>query len=260
MYATVTLLATPSPLIPSPVRLSLFVTHPLVLDSQSQQGRLLFPTCPPTPTLILGIPIPHPCSTAHCTFYSARAHPHFRSCTAALHVHHSPTDTPPDADLWCCRYFCSLNLAAPPSYSSHGPCTVPLTARDFGARMCTASTNTGHGPVLNLDFPPAFAVHRSCITCAAELALPPPALSRAPSPRLYCAPPMPPLPIPCPSIGGRYDYPALFPAAASVVLNSGCQYLGFLPALVLFCSRFACLSGDVSHGYVSIHSSLPRLR
>ncbi|KAJ7922151.1 hypothetical protein B0H13DRAFT_2317756 [Mycena leptocephala] len=148
--------------------------HLLVLDSQSQQGRLLFPTCPPTPTLILGIPIPHPCSTAHCTFYSARAHPHFHSFTAALHVHHSPTDTPPDADLWRCRYFCSLNLAALPSYSSHGPCTAPLTA--VPARMCTASTNTGHRPVLDLGFPRAFAVRRSCIMRAAELALLPPAL------------------------------------------------------------------------------------
>ncbi|KAJ7855058.1 hypothetical protein B0H13DRAFT_2358160 [Mycena leptocephala] len=59
-------------------------------DADSEQtgtvATYCLPTCPPTPTPTLGIPIPHSCSTANCTFYLARAHPRFRSCTAALHT------------------------------------------------------------------------------------------------------------------------------------------------------------------------------
>jgi hypothetical protein len=84
----------------------------LVPDSQLQQGRFLFPICPPTPTPTVRIPIPHSCSTAHCTFYPVRLAP------PPLHVHHSSTDTPPDTDLRHHRHFCCLTLAASPSYSS----------------------------------------------------------------------------------------------------------------------------------------------
>jgi hypothetical protein len=117
---------------------------------------------------------PHSCSTTHLKFYLVRAHPRFRSCTAALHVHHpgSPTGTLPDADLRCHWHFCSLDLAA-----SHGPCAAPPTHRDFGTHShahCFCIPDTDLYSILAFSF--AFAVARSPTTCATKLVLPPPTL------------------------------------------------------------------------------------
>ncbi|KAJ7880493.1 hypothetical protein B0H13DRAFT_2345568 [Mycena leptocephala] len=120
-------------LIPSPSLPSLFVIHQLVLDSQLQWA--LAVSLPPADT-DTDPQRPHSALRLHCTpqVLPGTRTPRFRSCTAALHMHHSSTDTPPDADLQHCRYFCSLDLTASPSYSSHGPYAAPLTARDFDAR------------------------------------------------------------------------------------------------------------------------------
>ncbi|KAJ7922163.1 hypothetical protein B0H13DRAFT_2317766 [Mycena leptocephala] len=107
MYATITLFATP------------------VLDSQSQQGHLLFSTCPPTPTPTL----------------------------------HTPT-------------FAVIGIFAPSTSQprAHTPRTAPAlrlrqTVTSAPARM-QLLLHTGDGPALDLDFLPAFTVHRAPTTRA----------------------------------------------------------------------------------------------
>ncbi|KAJ7868151.1 hypothetical protein B0H13DRAFT_2351575 [Mycena leptocephala] len=88
------------------------------------------------------------------------------------------------------QHFCSLDLAASLSYSSHRPCAVPPLDRDFRIRShahCFYILDTGlHS---TLDVVPAFVIRRSCT---------PLCTSGTPSPAPCCTPPMPP--IPCPSI------------------------------------------------------------
>jgi hypothetical protein len=86
----------------------------------------------------------------------------FASAMPALSGVHITLDLP----LALCQthqHFCSLNLAASSSYSSHCPYTAPPADCDFSSRPhphCFYILDTGlHS---TLDFVPAFAVRRSC--------------------------------------------------------------------------------------------------
>jgi hypothetical protein len=93
------------------------------------------PTAPartPTPLAYAGgVGQLAPLHASSFKLYPARSHP---ICTA-LRTHHpgSSTGSPPDADLRCRWHFCSLDLRASPSYSSHGSCAAAPTDREFGA-------------------------------------------------------------------------------------------------------------------------------
>jgi hypothetical protein len=192
----------------------------LVLDSRSQLGCLLFPSHP----LTLGVCIPHFCSTACSKLYPAPAHPRFRSCTTALCAHHpgSSTGTPPDADLRRRRHFCSLDLGASPSYSSHGPCAAPPTDRDFGTRPhahCFYILDTSLYSTLilrphsqSIDLAPH--MHRArTSTSTVHLA------HTIPTSALHTSHASPPLTRPCIRVGllHRFGYPSLL----LLVLDSG---------------------------------------
>ncbi|KAJ7864921.1 hypothetical protein B0H13DRAFT_2353324 [Mycena leptocephala] len=117
-----TLFATPNPFPTKsfPTLLSLFVIQPLVLDSQSQYGCLLFSSRPPVPPATLCVRIPHSCPTPWLKLLPGALGPSISPLyRCPVHAHPgSSTGTPPDTDL--------------ASYCSHGFCTVPLTDGDFG--------------------------------------------------------------------------------------------------------------------------------
>ncbi|KAJ7880478.1 hypothetical protein B0H13DRAFT_2345551 [Mycena leptocephala] len=186
--------------------------------------------------LLLGVSLPpadaeadprrlHSALLLHCMHQASGSTQLVRTQSAPYaHYLGSSTGTLPEADLRRCRHFCSLNLAASPSYSSHEPYTTPPTDHDFGTRPhghCFYMLDTSLYLTLilrphsrSIEHPPPM---RQARTSASRSSL---CTSRTPSPPLYCTPPTPHLP---PLIFGllhRFGYPPL----PLLVLHSASSY------------------------------------